>query len=83
MFLVSPGATGTSENETKRSNKEQVGKREHRAKRGSKRKKGAKGGVELVRLRPSRMRADAGKEPDTRRDKDAGPMRYTAKLHLT
>lgn len=55
-------------------NKSVTGKREHAGEE----KGEGKERVMLLRLRPSRMRADVGKEPDTRRD--TRTRRSSAKL---
>lgn len=64
---MSPGANSTSETDTEGNKDEE---REDRAlyKEREEKKKGGKERVVLIRLRPSRMRADAGKEPDNRRE---------------
>lgn len=49
-----------------KTNKRRTGKREHHEKREGRRNREGKERVVRVRLRPSRMRADAGKEPETR-----------------
>ncbi len=72
-FSVPPGANSASEAETERGGDKEGRDREERAlckvrEEKKKKRREKREGVVLIRLRPSRMKADAGKEPDTRRD---------------
>lgn len=67
-FFVSPAADSTSEAETKRGGDTEGRDREEGALNKERKKRKKAGKEAVIRLRPSRMKAEAGKEPDTRGD---------------